>query len=156
MHLQDKPHEGEEKPPYIAELRSPAAKQQLKLSEIEAVSALGRRGREDMLANLYPDRLPPKPGVSDESVRCRTSDICEPDTTGCHAGKDRLGCVLDREARRERLVSAVQWAWKGYRRCSWGKDELLPISCKGHDWFGLGLTLVDSLDTLILAGLHKV
>ena len=30
------------------------------------------------------------------------------------------------------------------------RDELHPKSKKGHDWFGLGLTLVDALDTLYI------
>ncbi len=45
-------------------------------------------------------------------------------------------------------------AWKGYREFAWGKDEFLPISKQGSDWFaqssnarfGLGLTIIDSLD----------
>ncbi|CAN0317850.1 unnamed protein product [Discosporangium mesarthrocarpum] len=31
-------------------------------------------------------------------------------------------------------------------------DELLPLSKRGQDWFGLGLTIIDSMDTLWLAG----
>lgn len=72
------------------------------------------------------------------------------------AGPDGLGCVLSREQRREHVVGAIQWAWKGYRNCSWGEDELMPISCGKNEWFGLGITLVDSLDTLMLAGLDTV
>jgi hypothetical protein len=33
----------------------------------------------------------------------------------------------------------------------WLQDNLLPVSCRGQDWQGgLGLTLVDSLDMLLL------
>ena len=49
----------------------------------------------------------------------------------------------------------MQWAWKGYRTYAWGEDELLPLSHASHRWFGLGLTLVDSLDTLHMMGLEE-
>ena len=38
---------------------------------------------------------------------------------------------------------------------AWGKDELKPISRDSNEWFNLGLTLVDSLDTMWLMGLTK-
>ncbi|WP_406327926.1 glycoside hydrolase family 47 protein [Streptomyces sp. NBC_00203] len=45
-------------------------------------------------------------------------------------------------------------AWTAYRRLSWGRDELRPVSGNGSDFFisgvSLGLTLVESLDTLYL------
>lgn len=49
----------------------------------------------------------------------------------------------------------MQWAWKGYREFAWGEDELLPYSHNSNRWFGLGLTLVDSLDTLHIMGLEE-
>ena len=45
-------------------------------------------------------------------------------------------------------------AWAGYKRHAWGQDELEPVSQLGITSFGMGLTLVDSLDTLILMGLE--
>src|SRR4051812_28341600 len=46
-------------------------------------------------------------------------------------------------------------AWQGYERGAWGHDELRPISHTVRDWYGepLLMTPVDSLDTLLLAGL---
>ena len=33
------------------------------------------------------------------------------------------------------------------------QDNLLPVSCRGQDWQGgIGLTLVDALDTLLVGG----
>ena len=43
-------------------------------------------------------------------------------------------------------------AWKGYETYAWGKDELRPISKTGTDWFGLGLTIIDTLDTAYIMG----
>ncbi|WP_189309297.1 glycoside hydrolase family 47 protein [Streptomyces brasiliensis] len=45
-------------------------------------------------------------------------------------------------------------AWTAYRRLAWGRDELRPVSGTGSDFFidgvSLGLTVVESLDTLYL------
>eukprot|EP01137_Pigoraptor_chileana_P008823 Opistho-2@56188 len=50
--------------------------------------------------------------------------------------------------RREAVRNAMRWAWKGYKSFAWGHDELLPLSRTHSEWFHLGLTLIDSLDTL--------
>ncbi|MFF7970129.1 glycoside hydrolase family 47 protein [Streptomyces sp. NPDC007905] len=45
-------------------------------------------------------------------------------------------------------------AWTAYRRLAWGRDELRPVSGTGSEFFigkvPLGLTIVESLDTLFL------
>jgi len=57
--------------------------------------------------------------------------------------------------RREYVKNAMKHAWSGYRKYAFGEDELLPLSKKpGSHWGGLGVTLVDSLDTLWLMGLY--
>ena len=55
--------------------------------------------------------------------------------------------------RQKAVVEAFQHAWKAYKKYAWGKDELKPISKDSNEWFDLGLTLVDSLDTMWLMGL---
>lgn len=57
--------------------------------------------------------------------------------------------------RQQAIVNAFKHAWKGYKRYAWGHDHLKPISGGYHDWFGLGLTIVDSLDTIYLMGLKE-
>lgn len=48
----------------------------------------------------------------------------------------------------------MRHAWAGYRAHAWGRDELKPISAHGQDnWGGMGVTLVDSLDTLWIMGM---
>ena len=51
------------------------------------------------------------------------------------------------------IVEAMRWAWQGYKQYAWGHDELLPISKTSSEWFRLGLTIVDSLDTLFIMGM---
>ena len=41
------------------------------------------------------------------------------------------------------------------REHAWGGDLLLPLSKDSEEWVNLGLTLVDSLDTLLLMGMEK-
>ena len=46
-------------------------------------------------------------------------------------------------------------AWEGYRKHAWGSDELKPRSGVGQDnWAGIGMTLLDSLDTLWVMGMR--
>ncbi|XP_049593154.1 endoplasmic reticulum mannosyl-oligosaccharide 1,2-alpha-mannosidase isoform X1 [Syngnathus scovelli] len=66
-------------------------------------------------------------------------------TTGEFGGLDRLEAVRD----------AFRHAWKGYKDYAWGHDELKPISKSFSEWFGLGLTLIDSLDTMWIMGLKE-
>jgi len=59
---------------------------------------------------------------------------------------DDLGYI-----RREKIKLGMKHAWEGYKKHAWGRDELKPISKRGQDnWGGMGVTLVDSLDTVII------
>ncbi|XP_034402867.1 endoplasmic reticulum mannosyl-oligosaccharide 1,2-alpha-mannosidase isoform X1 [Cyclopterus lumpus] len=57
--------------------------------------------------------------------------------------------------RLEAVCDAFRHAWKGYKDYAWGHDELKPISRSFGEWFGLGLTLIDSLDTMWILGLKE-
>ena len=64
---------------------------------------------------------------------------------------DRLGRV-----RRENVKDGMKHAWKGYKDHAWGFDEILPLTRDGSDrWGGMGVTLVDSLDTLWIMGMKE-
>ncbi|KAI6205433.1 hypothetical protein M3Y94_00791500 [Aphelenchoides besseyi] len=55
---------------------------------------------------------------------------------------------------RQRAVrNAFKHAWTGYKKYAWGHDHLKPISKSSSEWMGCGLTIVDSLDTMILMDL---
>ncbi|KAK0140623.1 Endoplasmic reticulum mannosyl-oligosaccharide 1,2-alpha-mannosidase [Merluccius polli] len=69
-----------------------------------------------------------------------------------------LGCVVlcSPEALRLAAVQeAFRHAWRGYKEFAWGHDELRPISKSYGEWFGLGLTLIDALDTMWILGLKE-
>ena len=56
-------------------------------------------------------------------------------------------------ARQKAVVNAAKHAWNGYKKYAWGHDHLRPISMSHQDWFHLGLTIIDSLDTLYMMNL---
>lgn len=54
---------------------------------------------------------------------------------------------------RESTREMLNHAFNGYMEFAYPKDELMPISCKGKNtWGDFKLTLIDSLDTLLLTG----
>ncbi|CAK7345676.1 unnamed protein product [Dovyalis caffra] len=58
--------------------------------------------------------------------------------------------------RREKVKEAMLHAWNSYEKYAWGQDELQPQTKNGADSFGgIGATLIDSLDTLYIMGLHE-
>jgi mannosyl-oligosaccharide alpha-1,2-mannosidase len=57
--------------------------------------------------------------------------------------------------RQSAVVAAFRHAWKGYKKYAWGHDHLKPITGTFHDWFNLGLTIVDALDTIYIMGLTE-
>lgn len=57
--------------------------------------------------------------------------------------------------RQTAVLNAFKHAWNGYRKYAWGHDHVKPISRKYQDWFNLGLTIVDSLDTLWIMNMKK-
>lgn len=58
--------------------------------------------------------------------------------------------------RREKVKDGMKHAWAGYKTYAWGRDEVKPLSHGGSDnWGGMGVTLVDSLDTLWVMGMKE-
>jgi mannosidase alpha-like ER degradation enhancer 2 len=63
----------------------------------------------------------------------------------------------DRVELARRVRAEILHAWRGYEKYAWGHDELRPVTKTFHDWYGepLLMTPVDSLDTLLIAGLPE-
>ncbi|KAK3586722.1 hypothetical protein CHS0354_017519 [Potamilus streckersoni] len=53
------------------------------------------------------------------------------------------------------VIIAFKEAWSAYRQYAWGHDEFHPISKTHSEWFGVGLTIIDSLDTIVIMGLKE-
>ncbi|XP_050683712.1 endoplasmic reticulum mannosyl-oligosaccharide 1,2-alpha-mannosidase isoform X2 [Leptidea sinapis] len=58
-------------------------------------------------------------------------------------------------AKQYAVVQSFKHAWSGYKEHAWGHDNLKPISGSAYDWFALGLTIVDGLDTAYIMGLTE-
>lgn len=63
-------------------------------------------------------------------------------------------------SRREVIKEMMKHSWDNYVRYAWGKNELRPISKRGHlgSIFGsasLGATIIDGLDTLYIMGMME-
>lgn len=70
--------------------------------------------------------------------------------------KIQIEILPDGEEKANRVIAAFRHCWMGYKESAWSKDELLPISRQGNDWFSLGLTIVDALDSAYLMGQHDI
>ncbi|KAI7866173.1 glycoside hydrolase [Spinellus fusiger] len=59
--------------------------------------------------------------------------------------------------RQKRIIESFQHAWKGYTTDAFGADEYQPLTHTGHNWAegGLGLMIVDALDTMLLMNLTE-
>lgn len=101
--------------------------------------------------NLMVDSIleEPKEQSNDENSIKNAIDTIEREGEGA---KDFKGSTNNRQ---KAVVDAFKHAWKGYREFAWGHDNLKPMSMGSHDWFGLGLTIVDSLDTLYIMDLQE-
>eukprot|EP01084_Bolivina_argentea_P148234 259199_1 len=52
------------------------------------------------------------------------------------------------------IKSSFLYAWHGYSKYALGHDEIQPVSdLPGDSWGGLGATLIDALDTMMLMGI---
>lgn len=71
-------------------------------------------------------------------------------------GLEAESARITRTQRQKRVQLEMQRAWAGYKKYAWMHDELSPVSAKYRDPFcGWAATLVDSLDTLWIAGMKE-
>ena len=57
---------------------------------------------------------------------------------------------------RSSAVKAAMQRWKNYKLRAFGADEIKPVSgMRNENWGGMGMTLLDSLDTLWLMGMKE-
>eukprot|EP00750_Incisomonas_marina_P015649 INCI18417.2.p1 GENE.INCI18417.2~~INCI18417.2.p1 ORF type:complete len:634 (-),score=110.27 INCI18417.2:394-2295(-) len=88
--------------------------------------------------------IPHATGAVDPGAAARAAANADPATRAKQ--ENRAGQIRD----------AIAFVWKNYRQHAWGQDNLNPISGRGASaGFNHAVTLLDSLDTLWLAGLRK-
>jgi len=59
------------------------------------------------------------------------------------------------QKRREEIKAEFQWAWDAYKEYAWGHDVVKPLSMGYEDSYGMALTMIDSLDTMLIMGLDE-
>lgn len=95
----------------------------------------------------------PKQHIDEEMGIEQALDKLEQQDAAAGEGiKDFKGPTNDRQ---RAVVNAFKHAWKGYKEFAWGHDNLKPMSMGSSDWFGLGLTIVDALDTMYIMDLQE-
>ncbi|KAJ9113514.1 hypothetical protein QFC20_001865 [Naganishia adeliensis] len=70
---------------------------------------------------------------------------------------EEIHIVADK-AKRDAVKQAFAHSWKAYEQYGWGSDEFHPLSKGGSNLTeagGIGYTIVDSLDSLLLMGFDK-
>jgi len=61
-----------------------------------------------------------------------------------------------RDAEAEAVRDALRHLWKGYKENGWGQDEVSPFAGPSSArWGGIGMFILDTMDTLWLAGMHE-
>jgi mannosyl-oligosaccharide alpha-1,2-mannosidase len=66
------------------------------------------------------------------------------------------GCLAPDTRQAEAVRSELSHLWNGYRASAFGADEVRPMSGgPGGKWGDVGMLVLDSLDTLWLAGMHN-
>lgn len=56
--------------------------------------------------------------------------------------------------RPHQIKRAIEWSLKGYEKFAWGKDKLIFPESGGTDGMHMAATLIDSIDTMHIAGLN--
>jgi mannosyl-oligosaccharide alpha-1,2-mannosidase len=57
--------------------------------------------------------------------------------------------------RQKAVVEAFLHSWNGYKKFAWGHDTLKPISGSYSNWFNVGLSILESLDTMYIMNLQE-
>ncbi|KAL5011605.1 hypothetical protein ScPMuIL_010156 [Solemya velum] len=124
------------------------------------MAKINRKNSDDYDAGVVPKKievgdslpLPPKDYLKPESNNEDMGQIKPPLDQRAENYFDANRPVTERQ---RAVVEAFQYAWQFYEKYAWGHDEYHPISKTFNEWFGIGLTIVDSLDTMIIMGLEK-
>ncbi|KAF5595894.1 class I alpha-mannosidase [Fusarium pseudoanthophilum] len=95
---------------------------------------------------IPPESIRPVPTGTAPSINRIQFDFQPEDVQTSTTRLDRL----------KRVKAEIERAWTGYRKFAFPHDELKPASMKYRDTFcGWGATLIDSLDTLWIAGMKE-
>ncbi|KAJ9522770.1 hypothetical protein QJQ45_019828, partial [Haematococcus lacustris] len=82
-----------------------------------------------------------------QQLRCDEQQL----TDLCLKSSMAEAVIVSYHACRQEAWQMFDFGYQSYLRHAFPKDNLLPISCSGRNWQGgIGVTLIDSLDTLMV------
>ncbi|KAF4531891.1 hypothetical protein B566_EDAN000920 [Ephemera danica] len=122
--------------------------------QINTVSAAGLVAEKDRPAEVEQQEEANEPAAEVVAVDNRESAIEQLDLPPSQPIKFKGKCCPTND-RQKAVIASMRHAWKGYKQFAWGHDHLKPISEGYHDWFYLGLTIVDSADTLCIMNMKE-
>jgi mannosyl-oligosaccharide alpha-1,2-mannosidase len=93
--------------------------------------------------------------IREDSRNNNTSSISGNQITSIEDYKNIFEKEDRNKERRTRVREAIKFAYGNYEKYAMGADELKPVSGSAKNWVegGMAMTIVDSLDTLYIAGL---
>lgn len=94
---------------------------------------------------------PPGPTLSPEEL----AKTWPKEWTDRFSSQELLKSQRDADPWADKVRDAMRHSWSGYHQRAWGHDDIKPISGQPKDWCKLAITMLDSLTTLWLMGLHQ-
>eukprot|EP00486_Rosalina_sp_Unknown_P013068 CAMPEP_0201584634 /NCGR_PEP_ID=MMETSP0190_2-20130828/113121_1 /ASSEMBLY_ACC=CAM_ASM_000263 /TAXON_ID=37353 /ORGANISM="Rosalina sp." /LENGTH=599 /DNA_ID=CAMNT_0048029001 /DNA_START=45 /DNA_END=1844 /DNA_ORIENTATION=+ len=92
----------------------------------------------------------PRPPPSGSGSKTSSFDFDTPINANLKEQSSDLPGVFDKRMKiRETFIDA----YNAYDKTCHGQDELVPIGPKCHNWVGMGLTIIDAVDTMYIMGL---
>ena len=105
-------------------------------------------------ALLWSVFAPSKPQQSDAQGAVARAAAAASTTSAKPTNAKCLAAKSENMKRRRRIVRMTKSAWSAFYDAAGGYDELLPLTDNGtNSWGDIGITAVDSLDTLYFMGL---
>eukprot|EP00494_Astrolonche_serrata_P033384 UN33653 len=95
--------------------------------------------------NLLPDVKTP------EIPKPVENEVEKKDISDTNDGEEDSEVLRKRNAIKQSTITG----YRDFRELCWGKDELWPIGKKCHNWVNMGLTTIDTLDTLWIMGFKE-
>lgn len=123
--------------------------------DIQTNKIINQIDTNDIIVKSSDDDDEKKPNLSPEEtekIKTVLDKLENTQETSDDGPVDFKGPTNDRQ---RAVVGAFKHAWTGYKEYAWGHDNLKPISMGYNDWFGLGLTIVDSLDTMYIMDMQE-
>ncbi|CAD7966420.1 unnamed protein product [Amoebophrya sp. A25] len=93
----------------------------------------------------------PRPVLSDAEIKGAWPSRW----TDKFSAEDLMKSQREADLMAEEVRKEMVHCWRGYKSTAWGRDEVRPVTGGGHNWVSIGITILDSLDTIYLMDLQQ-